>query len=687
MFNSSANKFLFNLIRLEPKYTVSSLILSLCTTTLNLSGTILLIPILNFLLGNQELVSSPENFNYLNIFLFWLNRNQVESSPVSMLFSLLLIIILKNIFDYINVVINFRHTKFLISELKNRAFNLLGKVNLDYYQKNKLSDILAKLNREIDKAALNVKSIQKIVIISLIMLMLMGILVLISWQLTCIFLILISLIIILNNWLKSWVQDSKNLASEKLQLHNFQLIEFLSGMRLIKTVANESAAVKTISQSLQDKDQSQLNTQLIAATIKPITEIGSTLLILAIIAYYLPAQSTLKTTSVLFIYLVVLCRLLPFISQFNQARLQYINTRSSIQVVANFLSESNKSIAFPGKINFSELKADIKFEEVTFAYPQHARIILDKICFQIPQGKTIALVSFSGVEQSVIFDLLARLYEPIAGKILLGGKELQEYDTASLRKAIAIVNPNPFLFNNSLAYNISYGVEHASQADLVNAAKKAQIYQFIEQLPAGFATELGRGIVLSAEQKQKISLARAFLRDPEIVVLQEPIIAADYNNVAPISLPEILNCLCRERTTLIMTKQLNLAQQADQILVFHQGRIKEIGTHEELLRKGAIYQRLLSRQFKTNQQSRQLKLAQKIAHKLAQKTDQSLSPEIRSYFNTLLNQLEMNNAGLFDDEQSQHKILDGSYQSAKDLLTCLRDYARLIDRDLNNTID
>ncbi|MEM8677063.1 MAG: hypothetical protein AAGF83_24895, partial [Cyanobacteria bacterium P01_G01_bin.67] len=104
MFNSSANKFLFDLIRLEPKYIVSSLILSLCTTTLNLSGTILLIPILNILLGNQELVASTDNFNYLNIFLFWLNRDQVESSLVSMLFSLLLIIILKNIINYINVV-------------------------------------------------------------------------------------------------------------------------------------------------------------------------------------------------------------------------------------------------------------------------------------------------------------------------------------------------------------------------------------------------------------------------------------------------------------------------------------------------------------------------------------------------------------------------------------------------------
>ncbi|MEM7591848.1 MAG: hypothetical protein AAF383_10075, partial [Cyanobacteria bacterium P01_A01_bin.83] len=119
----------------------------------------------------------------------------------------------------------------------------------------------------------------------------------------------------------------------------------------------------------------------------------------------------------------------------------------------------------------------------------------------------------------------------------------------------------------------------------------------------------------------------------------------------------------------------------DQIMVFHQGRIKERGTHEQLLQSGTIYQRLYSRQFKTNQQSRQLKLAQKIAQKLAKQNHHSLSSDIRSHFNSLINHLEVINTGLFD-QQSPHLPLDESYQSAKDLLTSLREYKRLINRDL-----
>ncbi|MEM7595437.1 MAG: ABC transporter ATP-binding protein, partial [Cyanobacteria bacterium P01_A01_bin.83] len=609
MFNPSTTKFLFALIKLKPIYIVVSLFFSLSATILNLLATILLIPVCYTILGQQEQLFFSAKFSCLNIFISWMNHDQAELQLLITLSSLLLIIIFKNIIDYSNSIINFYHAQHLSTHLKTKGIDLLSRLNVDCYHKNKVNDICSKLNREIERVVLAAKGIQKILVISVIMLMLMVVLLIISWQLTLISLSLTSLLIWLNFWLTSQVKRRKYLASEKIQIYNFQLVEFLSGINLIKTVANEFAAVQKITSSLHQKSQSQLNTQLIAASIKPITEISFTLLTFFIVSYYVLIPSALEITPLLWIYLAVLWRLLTFVGQFNSARLQYLNAYSSVGIITSFLSESNKPIANSGTIKFSKLQTGIKFEAVTFAYPQHARIILDKICFAIPQGKTTALISFSKVERSIIADLLIRLYEPIEGKILWDDKELAQYNLPSLRKAIAIVSHNPFLFNNSLAYNISYGIDNVSQGDLINAAKKAQIYQFIKALPAGFATQVGRGVILSDEQKQGISIARAFLRNPEVVIIHEPIIAHDYNVTSSESLSFVLNNLCRGKTAVIMTKQLNLVRQADQIMVFHQGRIKERGTHEQLLQSGTIYQRLYSRQFKTNQQSRQLKLA------------------------------------------------------------------------------
>lgn len=669
MFNSPTNKFLFDLIKLEPKYTISSLVLGLSTTSLNLIGTMLLVPILYSLIGNQELASSLEQVKFFAM----LSEFRL---PVILTY-LLLIIIVKNIINYLNNIFVFKHNKFLVSYLKNQALESLTKVNLNYFQINKTNDILVKLNREIETAGLAIKSIQAIFIISLILLIHLSLLVFISWQLTLVTIILIGAIIWLNNWLIIQVQKGKYKASEKSQTYNYQLLEFLTGMRLIRTVANELNATQTVAQAMEQKDRAQYNTQLIAATIKPMIEVGITLLILIIISYYLANPNPVAITPILFLYLIVFARLLPFLGQFNNARLQYINTRSSIDVVAQFLTESTQPITLTGKLHFSKLQAGIKFDEITFAYPQHARIILDKIRCYIPQGQTTALVSFSGTEQSIIADLLIQLYEPIAGTIFLDGRELAAYEPSSLRQAIAIVNQHPFLFNNSLAYNLSYGVDNVTQGDLVNAAKQAQIYQFIEQLPAGLATELGRGIVLSAAQKQGISLARAFLRHPEIVIIQEPILTPEFS-------PTVLDHLCDQRTAIIMTKQLDIAQRADQIMVFYQGKIQEIGTHEQLLQPGTLYQRLYTKQFKTSQQDHQLKLARKIARKLAQQTQQALSPEIQRHYHALLNHLELASAGLINDELSQKLILDQSAQSAQYLLASLQEYERLIARDLDH---
>lgn len=686
MFNSSANKLLFDLIKSKYSHIFFSLILSLISTFLNILGTVLLIPLLYTLFSQKLQVDFYIKPPFLNYFYTLFDQYKLEYQLAIMITIIASIIIAKNLFNYFNAIVNFQHTQYLVGQLKIKGLNLLTRVKLDYYQRNKIEDITSKLNRDIDRVIIAVKSIQKILTLALIILILIIILFYISWELTLVASILITSLILINTKLVSLVKKNRISASVKMQQFQMQILEFLTVIRLIKTVGHESEISNAIADSLAEKDQVQWQNQLIAAAVNPISEIGGmvVILILLLTSYYLSIPSVLENIPLLLIYFIILWRLLPFIRQFNSARLQLINTSSSVEIVANFLTETSKMMAPTGKIAVANIETGIEFKEVTFAYPQQAQIILDKISFKIPQGQTIALVGFLELGQSIIADLIVRLYEPIEGQILLDSKDLQAYNTQSLRQAIAIINSNTFLFNKSLADNIAFGATNVSQADIEHAAKKAKIFQFINQLPSGFATEIGRGIVLSKEQKLKISIARAFLRDPKILILDEPTASLTINSPAAKSMIQIIESLCCDRTTLIMTKQLNLAKNADQIIVFNQSRVMEMGTHEQLLQRGDIYSRLYGIQFKINQQSRQLNLTQKITRKLAQQKNNYLTLDIHRHLDTLLNNLKSINDGLFDDEQEQNKILDESYQSAKDILDSLREYERKISHESNN---
>lgn len=676
MFNSSANTFFYHLIKEKPLYNISLLALSLVSTTCNVIGTTLLILILSILLGSSQKIGIP----WLLLVNGWLAQFDSGTRLIAISTALFIIISLKNVANYISSILSFKYLKYLVYKMKTAGLEILCQVDFDYYQKNKTEDILLKLNREIDKAALAVRSIQKIGIIVITIAILGLILIVISWQLTTLTAIVLGLTIYFNNWLLAKVGKERTDSGQTTQSFNRRVIEFLAGIRSIKTAANEEAAYKSLAKFLAEKDRQQLTTHIASAVLKPMTEISSSILVLMLViaSYSFSSQAISETAPSFLLYLIILFRLLPFIGQFNNARLHYVNTRSSIETVANFLNLANKPLAKSGELPFLNLITGIKFKAVTFAYPNHGQIILDRLDLWIPQGKTIALIGFPGTGNSIITDLLTRFYEPIEGQILLDSKDITIYDTASLRKATAVVSRDTFLFNGSLAFNIAYGLNRVKEDDIAIAAKQAQLDSFIQQLPAGLDTEVGEwGIRLSVEQKQKVSLARAFLRNPQILVLDEPFEFLEGNLVGLESVQDIIYNLSRNRTTIVITKQLELAKTADCIMLFSQGKIIETGTHQQLLQQRNIYHRLYSMQFK-NQQFRQLKLAQKIARKLTHRHQNSPSEEIRFNLNNLLNNLELLNQDLLQDRQDT--ILDESFQSAKDILRSLRSYEEKISQ-------
>jgi ATP-binding cassette, subfamily B, heavy metal transporter len=237
---------------------------------------------------------------------------------------------------------------------------------------------------------------------------------------------------------------------------------------------------------------------------------------------------------------------------------------------------------------------DVRFENVAFAY-EPARPILRGVSFEAPPGHTIAIVGPSGAGKSTISRLLFRFYEPTAGRILIDGQNISAVTQSSLRGAIGMVPQDTVLFNDSIVYNIRYGRDGASQAEVEQAADNAQIDGFIHALPQSYAAQVGeRGLKLSGGEKQRVAIARTMLKAPPILVLDEATSALD--SFTEREIQAALERVSRGRTTIVIAHRLSTVVNADQILVLDKGVIVERGTHETLLALGGVYAALWSRQ-------------------------------------------------------------------------------------------
>ena len=268
---------------------------------------------------------------------------------------------------------------------------------------------------------------------------------------------------------------------------------------------------------------------------------------------------------------------------------------ASAESVFAFLDEKEEHDT--GTKQLAKVKGDIQIENLTFRYPSSEKDVLSQINLEIKSGETVALVGSSGSGKTTLANLIPRFYSPEHGEISLDGESLHAISLKSLRDQIALVSQEVVLFNDSVYNNISYGSNSQfTKEEVLNAAKLANALEFIEELPQGFETQIGEnGTRLSGGQKQRLAIARAILKNAPILVLDEATSALD--NQSEKLVQEALDRLMTSRTTLVIAHRLSTIQHADKIVVMEQGRIVEIGKHEELLAKNGVYSNLYHIQF------------------------------------------------------------------------------------------
>ena len=269
-----------------------------------------------------------------------------------------------------------------------------------------------------------------------------------------------------------------------------------------------------------------------------------------------------------------------------------------MEAMFNLLDTEPKVVDSPNAIKYSpdEMGTSMTFEDLEFTYPaSRDRKIINGMTFNVPEGKTVALVGSSGCGKSTILRLLYRFYNPDSGHITLGGRELEELNTDSVQRAIAVVPQDTMLFHDTIGYNIHYGDLDAPWDEVIEASKQAKIHETIMSFPEGYDTVVGeRGMKLSGGEKQRVAIARAIMKKSPILLCDEPTSSLDSHTETDIMMN--LKEIGKNRTTIIIAHRLSTIQDCDEIIVLHEGRVAERGTHEKLLSLGGRYNDLLRMQ-------------------------------------------------------------------------------------------
>lgn len=375
---------------------------------------------------------------------------------------------------------------------------------------------------------------------------------------------------------------------------NVVVNEFCDGIKQIKVIGSaDSWFRKFIASAKRFKELVIKDAIWVAVPGKvmdflPIVILVSAALILRYVKKTSPDVMIAHLTSI-GVYIFALYRLVPYLSSIARLRMQLMNNLPDVELVYDFLAEKTCAVK-DGWRPIDVFRSDVRLEDVWFSY-KTKKGILKGVSFSIEKGSTVAIVGGSGTGKSTLVNLLIRLFDPESGRILIDGVDLKEIERSSLIRVINLVSQETFVFNGSVRDNILFGLEEVSSEKMIEAAKLANAHEFITHLPEGYETIVGdKGLKLSGGQRQRIAIARAIVRDPQILILDEATSSLDHDS--EVLVQQAINEASRNRTVITIAHRLSTVIGADKIIVLDQGCVVEQGSHDELMKQGGAYKRL-----------------------------------------------------------------------------------------------
>jgi subfamily B ATP-binding cassette protein MsbA len=370
--------------------------------------------------------------------------------------------------------------------------------------------------------------------------------------------------------------------------------EIIEGHREVKTFGSQEYEIKRFDKVNQQNRRQRMKMLATDAISQPVIQL-ITVLGLSVVIYLatLPEMLEQVTPGSFISFVTAMFMILTPLKRLTKVNGRLQRGIAAAESIFGLLDEKVESDA--GTKTIDRVKGDIQYKQVGFSYTDSEKT-LDNISFHAKPGQTIAFVGHSGSGKTTLVSLLARFYPFTDGNIEIDGIDINQLTLSSLRDQIALVNQQVILFNDTIANNIAYGKKEVSNEQIIAAAKAAHAWEFIERLPNGLATEIGQnGVLLSGGQRQRIAIARALLRDAPILILDEA--TASLDTEAERHIQSALETLMAQRTTLVIAHRLSTIEKADQIIVMHDGKIIEAGTHQQLIAKNQHYAELYRLQF------------------------------------------------------------------------------------------
>lgn len=483
-------------------------------------------------------------------------------------------------------------------DMRRDLFAHLQKLSFKYYDKTRTGHIMSRMINDLNEMTeLAHHGPEDLFLSSLMLIGSFVMMLLIQWKLALSVYVLVPLLIWFAITQRSKMSDGFKEVKKKMAGVNAELESSISGIRVAKSFANETYEIEKFDRGNSLFRISKNDAYKFMATFMCGMSFLTNILNIIVLGFggYLIYLGQMNYADLLAFFLYVNSFLIPIrkLTQFVQ---QWESGMAGFERFREIMAIEPEIADRKGAVTLEGVKGDIRFEKVTFSYNDHETVLKD-IDLEVTPGHTLALVGPSGGGKTTMCHLIPRFYEVDEGRITIDGKDIRNLTMASLRGNIGLVSQDVFLFAGTIRENILYGRIGATDEEIIEAAKHAEIHEFIMGLEAGYETLVGeRGIRLSGGQKQRISIARVFLKNPPILILDEATSALD--NETEVKVQHALEQLAVGRTTLVIAHRLSTIKNADEIVVITEDGVVEKGNHEVLLDQGGLYAKLYKAQFK-----------------------------------------------------------------------------------------
>ena len=564
----------------------------------------ILIDFNEMLIENQKLLSLNELTMNDRLKLFsnsLLLKDTAISTVSSVCIALIVVFSAKNIFLYIkNITLSVVQYK-LIRDLRNKLYSHFHYLSLSYFNKNKSGELTAVLVNDIDNMRNSLSIMfQKLLVEPINIIILMSLLFIVSSKLAFIALLIIPISGVIIFGISHSIRRRSKRSQAQLAGMTSMIAETIGSMRIVKAFATKGFEINRFAKETQKYYKLMLRRDRLRFVSSPVSEtFGATI---AALLLWVGARDVLVVQSIssedfLRFILLLFSLFQPLKNLTNVVNELQNGLASADRVFAIMDIKSDIQDSVDAK-NVKDLNSNISFNNVSFSYGKEHEKVLDNISFNIDKGEIIALVGPSGAGKSTLVDLIPRFYDALGGSITIDGTDIREIQIGSLRSMMGIVTQETFLFDDSIKANIAYGVNNLSDKEIEEAAKAANAHDFIAKLADGYDTIIGeRGVSLSGGQKQRIAIARAIVKNPPILILDEATSSLDSESEKHVQ--SAIENLMNHRTVFVIAHRLSTVHNASKILVLDKGKVVQEGKHEELVNTAGLYKQLHKMQFQT----------------------------------------------------------------------------------------